>query len=129
MNTTKLLQRTKERVEKIKNSGGKATYPKVVINAIVRPSSEMTGSEIAESLGLSKTFTCKAIRLSKKDIKARALKDSRPPKVEIVPDLQFLELTDELKSIVKEDFMEAPLAATPSMRFTTGSGIVIEVFS
>ena len=122
-----LLFETKRKIARLnRKDGSKLPYPQFVKDAIVELSKKMSASQIANELGLSKTFVCKIER------KARSNQNGPISKEEKHQSLQFFNITDNFKSFMKEghgdDSKSFDNSQMPVMRFTTNGGTFIETF-
>lgn len=129
MNHKQLLSKTKKQISQFKKSRNpKDPYPQPVKDAIVKLSAHMSGNAIAQSLEISTSFVCKTIR-SAECLDPKIPDSTSSQRVDSVSELQLLDITDELKKVVKEDRLNNHFNSALSMRFSTNSGIVIEIFS
>ena len=136
--TERLIQQTKEQVEKLnknKKNGKGVKFPQSLKDSIIKLSNDMTASDIARAVGVSKTFACTVINRARKNGSplinntTAVKKKSISTKVTDNNNLQILEITDQFKSIMKEDVKNPQSEQAPIMRFTTSSGTTIEIFS
>ncbi len=126
MNSNLLIETKRKIVELNRKNGGRVPYPQFVKDAVAELSKKMSASQIANELGLSKTFACKIARATR--LGENSIKKKETDKGSLMStkgqQLQFLDVTDNLKSFMKEDNNCMPI-----MKFTTKSGTVIEIFS
>ena len=125
MNTEQLLAKTQQQIKYLRTNGKKRHYPQTIKDAVIKLADHMSGSSIANSLSLSKSFVCKTIRHSNKKSCNTSKTTIPSQEYQTISDLPFLEITNELKGLVKEDTPRL----IPAMRFTTNNGIIIEIFS
>jgi hypothetical protein len=122
----KLLAETKRKIELLRSGKkGKIIYPQFVKDAVIELSVDMTASQIAKELGLSKTFSCETIRYNRKSSNKKNNNSLIHSK-----NTSFIDITNEFKSFVKDDLIiEKNEKQSPLMKFTTQSGTIIEIFS
>lgn len=129
MNTKKLLSITQQQIKDHKFKRNHTKYPQSIKDAVITLSKTIPcPKELSSRLGLSKTFIYKTIKLSNKEQSLTSLKSNIPSRADQPKEssnIDFLEITNELKSFMKDDIQ--PIA--PSMRFTTNNGIIVEIFS
>lgn len=139
-----LLLKTKKQMRGLNKRGKKSPYPQSIKDAVIELSKHMSASAIARSLGVSKTFACKTVRLAKinnndlslkRDKQIKYKKNDYANKSKADQNLQFVEITDQLKSVVKGNSNKSFISLDnsnkelmPTMRFTTNNGITIELF-
>jgi hypothetical protein len=173
MNIEQLLKQTREDIDNLQQNGSNRRYPQSIKDSIITLSKHTTPATIVTRLGVSRSFVSALVKRSKQnrllnittneklnDDKNKQ-KSEHPDTINIihnektsenlVPNLDFLDITEQLKSLTKEDKPEQsttretverrPLnsnldpdnittpRATPLMKFTTKSGITVEIFS
>ena len=138
MKIEELLQQTQEQVRELNKNGRRIKYPQSLKDSIIELSNGMNASAIARAINVSSTFICRIIRLAKKEgspfIKSTGIKKSvQNRSISKIgaedKNLHFFEITDQLKSIMKDDNENTQLPQSPIMRFSTSTGTIIEIFS
>ena len=120
MNTEQILLKTQQQIKKYQSEGRRNRYPQSIKEAIATLSLQISGPQLAAKLGISKSFIYRCSNdYSNAEVK------SRPSSKDIsVNNIQLQDITHQLKSFVKE---KNP-TITPSMKLTTSSGIIVEIF-
>ena len=159
MTSEELLRQTQAKIRqinKLNKTGYRLPLPGSVKDAIRSLLESMPASDIANALGVSKTFVYNSKRSKKKNSHSAKAKSVATAKkittdsnisscgkdlIEInkgisdqnIPDLRFMEITTgQLKSFVKEENSGPEKIIihppSPAMRLTTKSGTILEIF-
>lgn len=120
MNTEQILLKTQQQIKEYQSHGRTNRYPQSIKEAIATLSQQITGPQLAAKLGISKSFIYKCSN----DYRSTEVKLKASSKDVSTNNIQLQDITHQLKSFVKEKNQ----TITPSMKLTTSSGVIIEIF-